>query len=186
MSESKPSTPLLQIIGLAFLVLALTVGFLYFLSGKTPVSNVPIPRITRRFASHFKRLSTGNYNHLVAFVRNLAEDHTDRLVEDFNAFHGIWNEGFVARRYRPNHPIPSPEVERSMSARLESFLKGRGIDGSGVMKLELRYGPWGLTDSDHRPPRETVGITVAASSQNKVKDNIPTPWPGKATDEAKT
>lgn len=140
MSESKSSTPLFQIFGLALLVLALTVGFLYFLSGKTPVSNVPIPADHAEIRVTFKRLSTGNYNHLVAFVRTLAEDHTDRLVEDFNAFHGIWNEGFVARRYRPNHPIPSPEVEKSMAARLDSFLKGKGIDGRRV-KLELRYGP---------------------------------------------
>lgn len=106
--------------------------FFYDSFGKASVSNDPIPAGHVEIRVEFQRLSTKNYNNRTAIIRKLAEDHTDRLVEDFNGFHGTWNDGFVNRRYRPNHPIPSPEVEQAMSARLESFLKKNSIDGRRV------------------------------------------------------
>lgn len=96
----------------------------------------------------FKKLSNDEFNKLTAFVRKLGESHsalikgstTDRDVGDYNAFISLWNEGVIDQVYTPEHPIPSPNVEASIKAELETYLRGKGIDVGGVT-LELRYGP---------------------------------------------
>ena len=136
---SAASAPSLQVDLLVLLFFALVGGVFYYFTVKAPVTNPPIPAGHVVIRVDFKGISTEKYNDLMAFLRKLAENHTDRVFDDFNGSHGYWNDGFVARRYRPNHPIPSPDVEQSMATQFESFLKTNGIDGRGE-KLELRYG----------------------------------------------
>jgi serine/threonine protein kinase len=95
----------------------------------------------------FKGLSSDEFNNLTEFVRKLAESHSafvegspsERDVGDHDAYTGIWNNGFVDQKYKPNHPIPSPEVEASMKASLESYLDDKRIY-RGDVKFELQYG----------------------------------------------
>lgn len=146
MSRSKSAFPSLKLVGLLMLTLAIT-GVLYNFSGKSPVSSSPIPPGHVEISVEFNGLSTNDFNNLAAFVRTLAENHTDRLEDDFHGFHGYWNDGFIVRRYKPNHSIPSPEVEQSMAARFESFLKEKGINSRG-QKIELRYGETSIDNSE--------------------------------------
>jgi hypothetical protein len=113
---------------------------------KSPPAS-PIPKGQAGIHVEFKGLSTDQFNELTAFVKKLAEYHSayvegstsERDVGDYSTYHGFWNDGFVAQTYKPNHPIPSPQVEAAMKEQLESFLKKNKID-AGSVKLELRYG----------------------------------------------
>ena len=117
-------------------------------SSKPRVATPPIPKGDAMIHVEFKKLSDGEFNKLTDFVRKLGESHsalikgsaTARDVGDYNAFIGFWKEGVIDQVYTPDHPIPSPKVEASMKAELETYLRGKGIDVGGV-KLELRYGP---------------------------------------------
>jgi hypothetical protein len=116
-------------------------------SSKPTVPAPPIPKGDAMIHVEFKKLSDDEFNKLADFVRKLGERHsalikgstTARDVGDHNAYIGFWKEGVIDQVYTPDHPIPSPEVEASMKAELETYLRGKGIDVGGV-KLELRYG----------------------------------------------
>ena len=142
MSEAKSSKRARKI-GLVLLILLLiilpVVGVYSIFSVRAPDVNAPIPEGQVEIRVEFKGISKEKFNDPTAFVRGLPENHTDHRLGDFRAHHGFWNNGFVTRRYEPNHPIPSPEVEKAMAARLETFLQENRIDGLGE-KLELRYG----------------------------------------------
>jgi hypothetical protein len=49
------------------------------------------------------------------------------------------NDGFAIQQYKPNHPVPSAEVEKAMKERLTTFLKDHKMDPEDA-KLQLRYG----------------------------------------------
>lgn len=110
-------------------------------------ANSPIPKGQVEIHVGFKGLSTDKVNKLEAFVLRLAEDHSAYLdgsksvrdVGHYDTLHVFCHFGFVDQRYNPDHPIPSPEVEKAMRDRLESFFEDNEIDGSG-QKFELRYG----------------------------------------------
>lgn len=107
----------------------------------------PIPKGDAMIHVEFKKLSDEEFNKLTDFVRKLGESHsalikgsaTARDVGDYNAYIGFWKDGVIDQVYTPDHSIPSPEVEASMKAELETYLRGKGIDVGGVT-LELRYG----------------------------------------------
>jgi hypothetical protein len=107
----------------------------------------PIPSGQVEIHVEFKNLSTGDFNKLTAFVRDLAKERSAVLegtedirdVRENRAYHGLGNDGYVDQRYNPEHPIPSLEVEEAMRARLAKFLEENGIDADGA-NLELRYG----------------------------------------------
>jgi len=107
----------------------------------------PIPSGHVEIHVEFKNLSTSDYNKLTAFVRELPKEpnaifkdsESVRAVGDYNAYHGFGNDGYVDQRYNPEHQVPSPEVEKAMRTRLETFLKENGIEADRA-KLELRYG----------------------------------------------
>ena len=117
-------------------------------SSKSTVLAPPIPKGDAMIHVEFKKLSNDEFNKLTVFVRKLGESHsalvkgstTKRDVGDYNAFIGLWNDGVIDQVYTPDHPIPNPEVEASMKAELETYIRGKGIDVGGV-KLELRYAP---------------------------------------------
>jgi hypothetical protein len=116
-------------------------------SSKPTVPAPPIPKGHAMIHVEFKKLSDDEFNNLTDFVRKLGKSHsalikgstTERDVGDYNAAIGFWNDGVIDQVYAPDHPIPSPKVEASMKAELETYLRGKGIAVGGVT-LELRYG----------------------------------------------
>lgn len=62
-----------------------------------------------------------------------------RDVRDRYAFEGWMNDGFAIQHYKPNHPVPSAEVENAMKELLKTFLNDHKIDPEDA-KLRLRYG----------------------------------------------
>jgi hypothetical protein len=118
------------------------------------VGGPPIPPGHVEIHVEFKGVSTETYNKLNTFIRELAEEHsvlrkgsgTVRDVGDSTSSHGIMNDGFADQRYNPDHPVPSPEVEEAMRARLKEFLEQNKIDSDDVT-LELRYGPQKAADA---------------------------------------
>lgn len=120
------------------LLLVLLAGGVLFLGGSAPVTSTPIPAGQVRIHVEFEGISTEKFNELTTFVRALPKDYTDHPQADFNSQHGFGNNGFVTRTYRPNHPIPSADIEKVLIEQLHAFLKTNGLDGRG--KLELRYG----------------------------------------------
>jgi hypothetical protein len=112
-------------------------------SPKSTIASRPIPKGHAWIHVEFKGLSTGQFNKLTEFVARLAESHS-ALVKgaggERNAYHGFWNNGFVDQIYKAEHPLPSPQVEASMKAGLESFCQSNGIDGR-ALKFERSGAP---------------------------------------------
>jgi hypothetical protein len=131
-------------------VLGLTALTILSISGCKPTvtSASPIPPGHAEIHIEYKGLSTDTYNKLNDFIRELAEEHsvllrgseTERDVGDGSSYHGFLNAGHADQRYNPDHPVPSPEVEEAMQARLDEFLEKNGVDPDKA-SLELRYGP---------------------------------------------
>jgi hypothetical protein len=48
-------------------------------------------------------------------------------------------DGFAVQQYKPNHPVPSAEVEQAMKERLKTFLKDNKMDPDDA-RLQLRHG----------------------------------------------
>jgi hypothetical protein len=102
------------------------------------VKNTPIPKGEVEINIQFTNISTAEFNVLNTIIKQLAGNHSKSLT-DHSSFHGIGNDGFVYLRYRPNHPVPGPEVEEAITTRFEALLKQAKIDPSH-MTLEVQYG----------------------------------------------
>lgn len=116
-------------------------------SPKPLVPTPPIPKGEAMIHVEFKGLPNEKFSKLTEFVKQLAHNNSafvdgsksERDVGDYNTFLGAGNDGLIDQIYKPNHPIPSPSIEQSMKALLESYLHDNGIDSRDV-NLELRYG----------------------------------------------
>lgn len=123
----------------------LMVCFVVFATFTRTTAPLPMQKGEAMIHIEFKGLSSDKFNKLSDFAKKLAESHNiegpenDHYVGDSQGFSGIRNDGFVDQKYKPKHPMPSPEVEASMKASLKSFLYANGIDESDV-KFELLYG----------------------------------------------
>ncbi len=62
-----------------------------------------------------------------------------RDVGDRHSSRGWTKDGFAVQQYKPNHPVPSAEIENAMKERLTTFLKDHKMDPEDA-KLQLRYG----------------------------------------------
>ncbi len=114
--------------------------FVFFLAScEVRVVSSPLPKGQVEINVKFKNLSTDNYNKLNGFVKKLPKDYMEGFENEFTSSHSLGNDGEANQRYKPNHKIPSPEVEKAMQDRLQAFLKENGINEESV-ELKLRYG----------------------------------------------
>ena len=136
----------LLIVLLLLSVTMISVLATYLFFGGRHLETSPLPAGMVEIRVDFQGLSTDDYNALNRFLAELAREYTSTgpdaapAGQEAESFHGFWNNGFAFERYRPNHPVPSPEIEADLQARFRTFLEERDIDGKGET-LELRYGP---------------------------------------------
>ena len=105
------------------------------------IVSTPIPSGQVEIHVEYKNLSTTYYNELTRFIQDLARERSvDRRGSSYSGSHGFLNDGVVDARYKPNHPVPSPNVEKDMRTRLATWLVDRGKDPARAT-LDLRYGP---------------------------------------------
>ncbi|MEM7394969.1 MAG: hypothetical protein AAF492_21770 [Verrucomicrobiota bacterium] len=103
----------------------------------------------------FKGFSSADYNTLNSLIQSLPEEHsvflggsdTIRDVGDFQSQIGILNSGSASQIYNPNHPVPSPDVEAAIQARLKKLLKENKVDPTKI-KIQFRYGQTQSVDSE--------------------------------------
>lgn len=107
----------------------------------------PLPAGHVEIRVEFNDIPVDAFNKLSGLLTKLAEENSAMIegsgslrdVGDGHSFHGWTNDGFVIQQYKPDHPVPSAEVEKAMQERLTTFLKDHKID-PGDAKLQLRYG----------------------------------------------
>ncbi len=128
----------------------ITVLLTIFVSGcqRRPVSSPhPLRAGHVEIQVEFEGLPNDAYNKMSGFLMKLAEEHSTlregseslRDVGDRHSYIGLMNDGFAVQQYKPNHPVPSPDVEQAMKQRLKTFLKDNKIDPDDA-QLKLLYG----------------------------------------------
>ena len=107
----------------------------------------PVPAGEVEIYVDYDNFSSEQYNQLFKFLRALSEPYAGSIkgsdsirdTGDSSGFHGFFNDGHITLRYRPNHPVPNPEVEADMRKKLDAWLKENDHRADAAI-LNLRYG----------------------------------------------